>query len=54
MAILRSSSWEITSSAWSKKMSEMLFNSDNLTGKTTLLLFYSKDFEGDRKITSSI
>ena len=32
-SMLRSSSWEITSSAWSKKMSEMLFNSDKLAGK---------------------
>ena len=26
---------------------EMLFTSDHLAGKTTLLFFYSKDFAGD-------
>ena len=26
---------------------EMLFTSDQLAGKTTLLFFYSKDFAGD-------
>ena len=26
---------------------EMLFTSDHLAGKTTLLFFYSKDFGGD-------
>ena len=33
---------------------EMLFTSDQLAGKTTLLFFYSKDFGGDLLNTPSI
>ena len=29
---------------------EMLFTSDQLAGKTTLLFFYSKDFGGDLQL----